>query len=175
MVGLQESTQRCQNQRFSTSVQHAFSSGYIMTYMSHHTLPLKHKGATKEQLYIEAHWIVGLNVSEWLFQQRGNKANLLDKVLSPFAFCMLTFLQGRTETEAQNSRVMQLCELLVQFVLGFETKHLCQLILSSHYLAHPLLPLQSCRVQDIFVFMRGKTNTTRGACVLLWDSFIHQS
>lgn len=135
-----------------------------------------HKRATKEQLYIEAHWIVGLNISEWLFQpsapeREQNKP--LDKVLSPFAFRMLTFLQGRTETEAQNNRVMQLCEilmLLVQFVLGFETKHLCQLILSSHYLAHP-----PNNLQETFVFMRGKTNTTRGACVLLWDSFIHQS
>lgn len=133
-----------------------------------------HKGATKEQLYIEAHWIVGLNVSEWLFQQRGNKANLLDKVLSPFAFCMLTFLQGRTETEAQNSRVMQLRELLFQFVLGFETKHLCQPILSSHYLAHPLLPLQTPYKTPLSLWGE-KTNTTRGAGVLLRDSFIQQS
>lgn len=112
-----------------------------MTYMSHHTLPLKHiKELQKSSCTLKLTELLGLTSLNGSFSREGTKQTSLTK---SFAFCMLTFLHGRTETEAQNSRVMQLCELLVQFVLGFETKHLCQPILSSHYLAHPSLPLQT--------------------------------
>lgn len=100
-----------------------------MTYMSHHTLPLKRiKELQKSSCTLKLIELLGLTSLNGSFSREGTKPPRQ----SLFAFT-LTFLQEKTETEAQNSRVMQLCE----FVLGFESKHL---ILSSHYLAHPLHP-----------------------------------
>ncbi len=99
-----------------------------------------HKGATKEQgTTLKLIELLGLTSLNGSFSQRKNKINLLSPLASsPFCKAEWKLRLGI----AMFCNYMMLM-LLVQFVLGFETKHLLQLISSSHYLAHPSLPLHT--------------------------------
>lgn len=150
MVGLQESTQQCQNQRFSTSVQHAFSSGYVMTYMSHHTLPLKHiKELQKSSCTLKLIELLGLTSLNGSFSREGTKQTSLTKSFLRLPSACSPFCKGERKLKLRiavwcnyvsccfnlslalrlNTCVSRFCPLITSLTLyshsRHPTRHLC--------------------------------------------------